>query len=329
MNKVTYILTRILFIAIIIIAGGVFHEYLLYPDIKQNEGWLQEMTEKRLNEKPDVIYMSSSPNQALGPDDTDRRFISQMISDSISLKLKAIDTGAIHAGIYYQILNKIPKEKYPSVLVVNLNIRSHGNNWIHSDLENSLQRNMLYWNDNPGIVNHLIASLKYYDYKSPVEHQRAIEYAEKFAELPFGGSHKTIKKWCDSLFLATKDSEEGITMIKHFGFLIDENNIQLARFDKIAEWTRKNNIELIYVILPENIQKMERLAGKDLRDLVGKNADFLYRRYTKKGVKVINLWDKADENIFFESFPTEHYRSPGRAVVASEVAKAINEISTK
>ncbi len=326
MKLLIYISSRFALLLSIVVIGSLLHERFIYPEIKNEEGWLQALAEKQLVKTPDIIYFSSSPNKALGPDDTDRRFISQMIQDSIELHLEAIDTGAIHAGIYYSILKKIPKHQLPKILVVNLNIRSHGANWIHSGLENSLQRNFVYWNNNPGVINHLVASTKWYEYKSPAELQRAIEYGDKFLELPFGGSHRTIKTWCDSLFRENKNSDEGLTIIRHFGFEIDENNAQLKRFDMITAWAKENKIPLIFVILPENVEKMRKLVGPDLSELVRRNAVFLEKRYKKRGANVLNLYDKAPEEIFFESFPTEHYRSQGRATVASAIAKEIRKI---
>lgn len=329
MKKLNYISSRITMIVLFIIIAGILHQFFIYPEIKRTEGWLQELAERQLAKDPEVLYFSSSPNKACAPFDSDRRYISQMVQDSIDLHLEPIDTGAIHAGIFYSILKKIPKEKYPKILVVNLNIRSHGNNWIHSDLENSLQRNLVYWNNRPGFLNHLQASVKYYDYKSPMEHAREIERAEKFDQLPFGGSHQTIKKWCDSLFRATSNPDEGMTMIRHFGFQITKENVQLKRYDKIVDWARERNIPLIFVLLPENVEKMSDLVGPDLKSLVGRNAEFLNSHFTKRGVKVINLWDAAGKEVFFESFPTEHYSSVGRSKVASEMAKSIRTIKAK
>jgi hypothetical protein len=329
METTRYISSRIAGVILLICLGGVLHQYLIYPHILKSEGWLKELAEKRINNNPEVIYFSASTNKALGPDDKDQRFISKMISDSIDLRLEPIDTGAVHAGIFYAILQKIPKDKLPKLIVVDMNIRSFGENWIHSGLENSLQRNLVYWNDAPGVINHLKASVKWYDYKSPMEHQRAIEYAEKFAKLPFGGSHRTIKTWCDSIFKASKDPEEAMTMVRHFGFRINEKNEQLKRFDEISVWSEKNNVPVIFVILPENIEKMELLAGKDLKDLVQMNAEFLEKRYRNRSFKTLNLYNRAAADIFFESFPTEHYRSGGRTVVADAIIRAINEFEKK
>jgi hypothetical protein len=324
MKGVGYIASRIIALFVLFGLAMLIHEYFIYPNILKKEGWLRELAEKKIDKNPDVIYFSASTNKALGPDDKDRRFIDRMIQDSITLHLESIDTGAIHAGIFHAVLERISKDKLPKMIVVDLNIRSFGANWIHSGLENSLQRNLVYWNDKPGVANHFLSSVKWYDYKSPVEHERAIEYAEKFAKLPFGGSHSTIKNWCDSLFKASKTPEEGMVMLRHFGFTIDEQNEQMKRFDKIVDWGINNGVQVVFVILPENIERMDLLVGKDLKELVRRNALFLERRYKGRVHGVINLWDRAGSEVFFESFPTEHYRSLGRQVVASEVSKLIN-----
>jgi hypothetical protein len=329
MKLFPYIASRIVLLLVVLITGALIHEHFFYPEIKKKEGWLQHLAESQLNKKPQVLYLSSSPNKAIAPDDADRRFISQMMQDSIDLHLEVIDTGAVHAGIFYSILKKIPKDQLPELIVLNLNIRSHGANWIHSGLENSLQRNFVYWNKNPGMINHLVASVKWYEYKSPMEHNRAIEYGEKFLHLPYKNSHQTIKKWCDSLFNASENPDEGMTMIRNFAFSIDENNVQLKRFDKIAIWAKEHDIPLIFVILPENVERMKRLVGPNLSDLVKRNASFLEERYVKRGVHVLNLYNRAPESVFFEGFPTEHYRALGRATVANEVAKEIKKIQQK
>jgi hypothetical protein len=76
--------------------------------------------------------------------------------------------------------------------------------------------------------------------------------------------------------------------------------------------------------LPEDVSKMRRLVGEDLASLVEKNADFLEKRYSSKSVEVINLVNDLDENVFFESFPTEHYKSFGRKYVAQKMIEIIN-----
>jgi len=323
-KPINYIASRLIGLLLILIVGSVIYQFTVYPNIKKSEGWLQKLAETPLQKNAEILYFSSSTNKAFGPSDIDQRSIMQIVQDSIRQKIVSIDTGAIHCGIFYEILKRIPENQAIDRIIIDLNIRSFGNNWIHSGLENSLQRNLVYWNNYPGVLNHLRASLKMYNYQSPAEHNRAIEYGEKFTQPPFGNSHGTIKKWCDSLFKTTDAPDEGMTMIRHFGHFIDEKNSMLRNVDLIVEWCRKRNIPIVFVILPENVKRMEHLVDKDLRELVEQNAAFLQKRYSNKSVEVINLASDLEETVFFESFPTEHYTSIGRKHIAQKMIERIN-----
>lgn len=300
------------------------HQTIIYPEIILNEGWLQTLVEQRTKKQADVLYFSASTNRAYASDDHHTFAISDLVQKEIK-HLNVIDTGAIHGGIFLKILQKLPVNKLPKTIVMDLNIRSFGAKWIHSDLENALQRNFVYWNSKPSLINHLLAATKWYDYKSPGEHLRAIEYQQKFEELPFSKQHKTIKKWCDSLFKTTNFSDEGKTMIEHFGFSINKDNVRLASFDGIADFCKKNRIKLVFVILPENIEKMEDLVDATLPNLVHKNASFLHAHFTKRKIEVIDLHAEVEKYGFFESFPTEHYRDFGREIVAKSIVQVLQK----
>jgi hypothetical protein len=323
-NPVKYIFYRLSGVILIVVIGSVIYQFTIYPQIKKSEGWLQELAENKLDKHASIYYFSSSTNKSTAPIDSDKRSIVEIVQSVVGQKITSIDTGAIHCGIFYEILKKIPESQSIDKIIVDLNVRSFGNNWIHSGLENSLQRNLIYWNNYPGVYNHLRASLKMYNYQAPAVHIRAIEYGEKFTKIPFRKPHNTIKNWCDSLFNIPNHNEAGLEMIKHFGHFIDEKNPMLENADLIVEWCKKRSIPLVFIILPEDVSKMRRLVGEDLASLVEKNADFLEKRYSSKSVEVINLVNDLDENVFFESFPTEHYKSFGRKYVAQKMIEIIN-----
>jgi hypothetical protein len=323
-NPVKYIFYRLLGLILIVIIGSVIYQFTIYPEIIKSEGWLQELAEKKLDKHARIYYFSSSTNKSSAPIDSDKRSIVEIVQSTVVQNIVSIDTGAIHCGIFYEILKKIPESQSIDKIIVDLNVRSFGNQWIHSGLENSLQRNLVYWNNYPGVYNHLRASLKMYNYHSPAVHIRAIEYGEKFTKLPFRKPHNTIKNWCDSLFKIQDHDGAGLVLMKHFGHFIEENNPMLLNADLIVEWCKKRNIPLVFIILPEDISKMRRLVGEDLASLVEKNADFLEKRYSSKSVEVINLVQDLDENVFYETFPTEHYNSFGRRYIAQKLIEIIN-----
>ncbi|MES2799006.1 MAG: hypothetical protein V4638_03255 [Bacteroidota bacterium] len=318
MKPLKYIVVRLLGLLLVAAVAQIIHQRWVYPSIKKSEGWLQAMVERRLEKKSNFLYFSASTNTAFAPDDSITLSISDLLQQNIQQAVNVIDTSAIHGGIFLKILQKIPENQFPKTIVMDLNLRSFGANWIHSDLENSLQRNFVYWNERPSLLNHLFAATKWYDYKSPNEHLRAIEYQQKFERLPF--NHPTIKKWCDSLFQTVNYSEDGKTMIEHFGFHIQSDNQQLKNFEAIVALAKSHESKLILVLLPENVEKMKLLVDQQLPALIEKNAEFLTNHFKKMGVLVIDLHAKLPKESFFEAFPTEHYNAFGRQIVATAIA---------
>lgn len=326
MKQIRLLFIPLIALALILVIGQWIHQTFIYPSILKEDGWLIGLVNRKIQQKPKVLYFSASPNAAFAPDDTTRKSICEFANDLLPYKINPIDTGAIHAGIFLKILNKIPSKDYPEAIVIDLNSRSFGVNWLHSSLENALQRNFVYWNNRPSVWNHFLAATKWYDYKSPAEHLRAIEFAEKFSRLPLKKEHSTIKKWIDELEKSNHYTEEGSRFIRHFGFHITKDNQQVSNYDQIAIWAKKCNIPLIFVILPENIQGMNDYAGKDLCSLVARNAFYLKKRYEQANVTVLNLYNQLPNDQFFEEFPTEHYRWQGRQFVGNAIAKELLKI---
>jgi hypothetical protein len=194
-----------------------------------------------------------------------------------------------------------------------------------------LQRNLVYWNKYPGIINRIRASLKNYSYIPYHERSELIQYDEKFKKLPFKDSCQTIKKWTDSIRNKPNFDPIGAEMVIHFGFQIDEKNQMLLEYDKIVNHCKLKRIPLVFLILPENLEGMSRRAGYNLKKLCLKNVSFLKKHYSKSRVTLIDDVNMLNESFFFEDFPTEHYKSDGREQVAKSVASAlkIKRIKTK
>ncbi len=319
-NSVKYISIRLTIIILMVVGIGCIHQFTVYPTLLKEEGWLKEFAMRRTQNKADILYLSSSPNNASAPSDKDQSSISSMVESGLkNMRINAIDTGAIHAGIFLEILKRLPSERIPDKLIIHLNLRSFGPQWYHSDLENSLQRNLLYWNNYPGIINHLRAALKNYQFISNQERTSLIQYEEKFNHLPFGRSHQTIKKWCDSLWLESPNNMYAFQQIRHFGFQIKENNPTLQNYLEIVRWCIKNNKEVTLVLLPENVHAMNKNIDQDLFNLTITNSEFLVDQFQQQNCTVLNLCDDLTPSHFFEDFPTEHYDFEGRKHIAQQL----------
>lgn len=314
-----YIFGRVLMLMLICTSSALIYEFYFHTDVLKEEGWLKLLAERRFKEKSDVLYLSASPNQASAPDDTNRTFISQFLEHELKMKVTAFDTGAIHAGVFLHVLKE--KKEKPKFVFVDLNLRSFGNQWIQSELENSLQRNLSYWNSNFGFWNRIQVVLKNYDFIPYQERKNLIYYDEKFHHL---SNKHTIKTWVDSLFLADKENNIGREMVRHFAFEIDNNNEMLLHYDSFFRFCEKQNIRVIATILPENTEGMKRYAGNDLPDICMKNSAFIKNYFKKHNIVILDLLSAFDESYFFETFPTEHYNQKGRAFIANQQAIFFN-----
>lgn len=323
-EKRNYFITRIFILCLFTGVIGWFYEIYFHPSTLKTEGWLKTLGEKSFSKRADVLYFSASPNLAVAQYDTDRRSIHDKIQFYLkSSKIESLDTGAIHAGVFLHALKQLPKNYTPKVVLMDLNLRSFGQMWIQSGLENSLQRNLAYWNDYPGLLNRMSVALKNYDYIGLHERNSIIDYNEKFTFLPFPGNCKSIKKWVDSLNTRPDHQDgKGRELVRNFGFKIDSKNEMLAHYDAVISYCESQNIKLVFLLLPENMEAMELTAGKQLVSLCEKNVSFLKTRF--KNTPIIDLSSSLPNKHFFEQYPTEHYDSEGREIVALKTAQTLN-----
>jgi hypothetical protein len=320
-----YVFTRLILLLFFTALLVWVYQNAFYASTLKSEGWLKEMGEDCFAKRADVIYLSASPNRSFPSSDSDRRSIAEKAQFLlIDTTIVALDVGSLHAGIYLHALQQLPKSYTPKAIVMDLNLRSMGIRWMHSGLENSLQRNLSYWNTNVGLFNRINASLKNYNYIPIEERKKLIEFEEKFYKLPFSDSNSTIKKWVDSLDRKPENWEKmGQEMVRHFGFVLTDNNPMLSYCNEIIKLCSKRKIELYFFILPENVMGMEKLAGPNLKKLCLLNAAFLRKYFSQKKVTMVDLSTEFDEHYFYESYPTEHYISEGRSIIARKMVQVL------
>ena len=156
------------------------------------------------------------------------------------------------------------------------------------------------------------------------ERNEMIDYDEKFYHLPFKDSSNTIKKWVDSLNrIRTEGDVIGQEMVRYFGFEITHKNPMMAFYDQIVRFCKARKIQLVFLILPENLEGMEKNAGINLKKLCVKNANYLKKHFANKPVTIIDCLDKLNSSYFYENYPTEHYIASGRKIVANEVLNVL------
>ncbi len=329
MDLIKKIAPRILLLGLIILISNFIYINTSYQSDLDKDGNILNKFEKAIVDA-DALYFSASPNGAVYRTDSDKSFISKMIDDQlVHLKVKAVDTGAIHAGVFKNLIRMIPDASPVEYIIVNMNYRSFGAGWIHSKLENSIQKQMVFYNNRPAIINRFLQGLNYYECKTSEERNKMMLDYWASAELPFDPPQNNVEDWCavEKWGDWTNPKRQlADHYIKNFAFTLDENNPRIQDFDEIVEICKEKGLKLFFVILPENLEEAELLVGKDLTDLMIDNKNYLVERYENKGAIMIDNFDLVSDSCFIErNFPSEHYKQTGREKIASSVANVLSQ----
>lgn len=315
-------------ITLIVTASDFIYRFTTYQSDLRAEGNVLLKFQHGI-QNAEALYFSASPNAAVHSDDIDQRTIGQMINNlTPGLKLETVDTGGIHAGVFKQLIQLIPADSPVKTVVVNMNYRSFGVGWIYSKLENSIQKQTLFYNNRPVILNRFLQGLNYYEALSDHERESLIQWHWKNDTLPFSAPKNNANDWYlyhESGDLPHSVSQLAAQYIKNFAFVLNEKNKRVQDFDEIVTICKEKNLKLVFVILPENIEEAEELVDKDLTDLMIANKNWLVTRYKNKGASVVDCFEAVADSCFIErTFPSEHYNQTGRMIISTAVANTLN-----
>lgn len=326
------------FFAIIIVANGVYKRFFYSSDLRKHADVLTLLP--LATDSVQMIYLGESSNFTKGVADVDSRSISNMIAAYYpSLKLHTANKGALHAGIYKVMLQNIPSSNSIETVIVTMNLRSFGADWIYSDLETALQKSVVLIKPGPPILNRINLSFKGYQDRNELERKAQIQWHWKSDPLnfPYEVQYSNTFDW-DRGFaregiktangdIDYKKTELACHYIKSYGFYIDPaKNPRIDDFDAIVEICKKRGWNLVFNLLAENTEMGGKLVGDDLLFLMRRNRDFLVDRYQKMGTMVVdNLEDVASDYYTDQDWTTEHYTEEGRHVIARNVADSLRK----
>ncbi|MGI6717733.1 MAG: hypothetical protein ACOX4D_01040 [Bacteroidales bacterium] len=336
--KLTY---KFLILFILIIGLGILYKYTFYEKDLQKESPIINLSRRAVDERANIIYTGESSNLTIRDDDIDKRYISDFIGDHFpNLTLVDLTKEASHAGIYYELIRNIPDTLSSlSTVIVTLNLRSFNAEWIYSTLETSLQKSLVLIKDNPPFFNRFLLSFKGYYIKNEKESWDLIhkKWKKDTYNLDIPIPYNNVIEWdkdvaTKGVIINGERNEEATQLatsyVKTYGFQIDtNNNPRIKDFDKIVKLAKERNLNLVFNLLAENVEKAQKLVGDDLVSLMKYNRDLLVDRYTKMGVIVVDNLEKIeDEQFIDQNWTTEHYAEKGRKIIAKNVAKAIQHI---
>lgn len=287
----------------------------------------------------ELVYLGESSNRTYGEKDHDKRKISEMLAEQLpEVRCGDITQNAAHAEVYYYLLKNIPKNSEVKTVVVTMNLRSFGANWIYSTLETALQKKLVLMKDYPPLMNRALLAFKAYPIRTEAEwYKKSQESREKeLLVFPYPFPYKTTAEW--DLAIASEGVKDSLGnrdqkrteltahFIKNYGFQLHDDNPRVKDFDRIARLAKERGWTLVFNIMAENTDLAMELVGDDLIYLMRENVDYLVNRYSKMGVLMVNNLELVRDPEFIDrEWPTEHYFENGRKTIAEHVAQVIQK----
>ena len=285
-----------------------------------------------------ILYLGESSNFTASENDSCKKSISELVSDNSSTyKILTISKGALHAGNFKLFIKRLKDNSTIKTIIVTVNLRSFGINWIQSDLETNLSRaNILYSNHLP-IIKKFLLSFKGYDNVELFKRKEIIKSHYKNDKFKLDNQkYETVREWDADMFNKGVLDENGnknqektniaCHFIKNYAFTLTEDNPRINDLDEIVSFCNDKKINLIFNLLPENYEKANELCGKDLEILMANNAAFLKKRYEKSTLFIDNFKLLKDSCFIDKSWPTEHYIYFGRKKVADNINEKLKTL---
>ncbi|MGZ4043969.1 MAG: hypothetical protein ACXVNM_06665 [Bacteroidia bacterium] len=333
MKKLIYIFA---FSIVILIANFLYTKLGLYDqDIKKCNADLLYKLDTALN-KNNILYLGESSNFTFSELDTNKKSISELVAAfNKDFKILDISKGAIHTETYKTLIKRIENNLHIKTIILTVNLRSFGINWIESTLETNLSRANILYSNYPPIIKKFMLSFKAYDNKDDFKRKEIIRQHYKRDHFKLKTKkYETVYAWDADVYDKGILNEQGIKdkektevachFIKNYAFKLTDENRRVKDLDEIVKYCREKNISLIFNLLPENHEKATTLCGEDLTVLMRQNVDFLEKRYNKT-TQFINSFAILPDSCFIDKgWPTEHYNYAGRKAVAEKINEKLN-----
>lgn len=316
-----------------VLMNFIYTQWFYEADLQEHSGLINKVRE--IPDNADIIYMGESSNTNHREEDLDHRSISAFIGDYFPDLLTCdITKNASHAGIYYVLLENIPKKNQTKTIIVTLNLRSFNAQWIYSDLETPLQKSLVLIKNYPPLVNRLLLSFKAYNTENTVEREEQFKakWEKDVLNFPYDFPFRDVIQWDKWMAVNGIKDEDGNNddaktvlachYIKGFAFQIDTlTNPRIKDFNKIIKLAKKREWNLVFNLLADNTEKAGELVGDDLIFLLEENRKLLISYFEARGVTVVdNLNAVPDEQFTDRNWTTEHYGEKGRKIIARNVA---------
>jgi hypothetical protein len=329
----------VILIAIVLLVNELYKAVFWKKDLDKHADMLWELLDQQY--RCNVLYFGESSDFHTDSLDKDKSPISRLTARYFpKLKVGGVSRPAMHAGIYSAVIKHLAPDARVKTVVFTLNMRSFDATWINSPLESYLLKTKIMYQPYPPIINRFLFSLNAFEHKTEKEydHDMLEQWKTDILKFPYPFKYKNVREWDDGMANGGHLNPDGsynsakidlaCHYIKAYAFQIDTaTNPRIKDFDEIVKVCKKKNLNIVFNLMAENIAYADSLVGKDLIYLMLQNRDLLVKRYSQKGVIVVdNLESVNGKDFVDQNWTTEHYNERGRRAVAKNLAEGLRKI---
>ncbi|MBM3439033.1 MAG: hypothetical protein FJX91_07875 [Bacteroidetes bacterium] len=265
----------------------------------------------------DVVYLGESSNTSFNPwTDTFGYSVSEFLQMYLPQnRVRGVSHDGYHVGLFSQMLGLMPEhwaDTGRKTVVITVNMRSFGPSAMFNGNEASNQQEAIFYSRRLALLNRVYVSLHHYDNRDSREMERAKTQWFRTKDLRLQGGvgqhygsthggpglisdgeewfyHNTVKWWLRDLQrqFAPVSGEADLARVmpmaeaylKEFAFLLDEENPRVKALDAIVEKCKREDVNVVFVLLMPNFDHAHRLFGKELTQLMDYNMNFLRKRF--------------------------------------------------
>lgn len=330
-----YILSIALFFAALIAMEVLYRGTTYTADVKQFSPELYRLS--HMSDSADILFFGESSNTSFAPNDTVQLSIAELAATQMpKWRWKSITKYASHAGIYRQWLKVLNPKCIPKCIVITVNLRSCNADWRYSELEPALQQALVMGTTGPKLLNRFLLALGYYPHMAQniAQKSKLKEWDTTRLQVSKNYPYKTVSTWdkafANGYYLKPDGSWDmdkiqlACHYIKSYAFTLHAENPRIKDLDAIAQWAQFHHCTLVFNIMAENTEYAQKLVGNELTQLMRQNRDIIVKRYTAKGVLVIDhLESVKGADYIDQTWTTEHYNQNGRLAISKKLANVL------
>jgi hypothetical protein len=272
--------------------------------------------EATLSERPDVILFGSSVNKHIPQSDKDRRYIHQMLADTLpNVRVMGVSGGAYHLELYQAFIdNLIAEKKFKGTLIIPINLRSFSPEWdirpeYQFEPEKLVLRKGRYWG---GVLINL-SVFKYKYTENTISNELFL---------------KTLVYKKDSLvgnvadFLTEIDVPEEKFMKEGFLFQymykLTPQHRKIKALENIAKMLQKANLRALFYTTPIDCEKANNYYPQDFQKIVSENIQVIANVIQKNATNsiFIDLTCASSHSGFdYTKRANEHLNQKGKKII--------------